>query len=424
MIKTFIKQLGVLVPCLLILSPGPAPASDLSLEVDIIESYQIQENFLSRDDLRRIDDWHFTNDQAYNLLNLRPLLALNSEKGMWGYVGVDLTWQSDVEDEDGDTVEVDFSTAYLSLKRGKVRVDVGVQAVEFGDAHILADDTLAAVVHADLANGYGEFVAAKVMDHSPMVGVTLGYQPGHYEHVEVFGIWYDDKDDTFAGSIPLDDELLNVESSDGSLYYLGMAADLFLGNTLLTVVAAYQTGWYTISGPLRTIQADVSAYFGDISLQKNLADWCSVGIFCYFASGDDSPSSGDFHSFISILSYHDRASIFFDPDFMDIDDSEQFILSGGHTGGTIAPGLNLTLASDWGLIAEFALIYLYADQALSDGSQWYGWEADLDINFTLRDRYKFFLEAARFEHGDYYESLLNESLDAATRLSAGLRVIF
>ncbi len=66
----------------------------------------------------------------------------------------------------------------------------------------------------------------------------------------------------------------------------------------------------------------------------------------------------------------------------------------------------------------------YANQALDDGGQWYGWEIDLGLSYTFGRFYTLYAEAARFQHGDYYESLLKETVDPAVRLSVGLRASF
>ena len=67
---------------------------------------------------------------------------------------------------------------------------------------------------------------------------------------------------------------------------------------------------------------------------------------------------------------------------------------------------------------------LYAQQALDDGSRWYGWEIDLGLNYALSQTYALYADAARFTHGDYYESLLAEKPDPAMRFSLGLRASY
>ncbi len=404
-------------------------AADSDLSIDVSESYFVKENYLQRDDLERYDSWEFRRDQAYNLVRVRPNLSVQAAKGLYGHLGADVTLQNPVPEDEGDELEAEITCAYVSLKGRHVTADLGLQSVQLGNAFILADDTWAASIVANSGNAYAELLAAQVMDRSPMVGLTLGVRPGYFEHVELFGIWYSDQDDTFAESVPFIYQVLYDLKSEGTLYYFGAAADLFVGDALLSVVGAYQTGHYTLNyrtvgGQTGASENDVHAYFGDISLEKNLSDWFTAGLFCFVASGDDQFKGGELECFVSILPYNPRATIFFDPDLLDINDAERLIYGGGFFGGVIAPGLNLTLVSDRGLTFEAALIYLYADKALADDSQWYGWEVDLGISYTFRDRYTLFCEAARFEHGDYYASLFGEKPDPAVRFSAGLRAFF
>ena len=71
--------------------------------------------------------------------------------------------------------------------------------------------------------------------------------------------------------------------------------------------------------------------------------------------------------------------------------------------------------------AEATVATFYAQQDLDDGSRWYGWEVDLELSYTFAKDYTLYAEAAQFRHGDYYESLLNEPFDPASRLSVGIR---
>jgi hypothetical protein len=402
-----------------------AQTSDVNLGMDINASYHVQDNFLERNRLGRLSDIHFTKNRAYGFINLHPSLSVQVNEWVYGNVGVNVSWENPVDEGQEDEVESDVTSAYLSFKGSHIRTDIGIQPIEFANGFILADNVLAAVIQGDIGKGYAKLEAACVLDSSPMVGLTLGYRPGYFERLEIFGVWLSDRDDTLAYSLPYAyQELLDL-SSEGNLYYFGGAADLFVGDALLTFVGAYQSGQYTV-GYLSNgrFEVDVNAYFGDISLEKNLSDSCTVGFFCYLASGDDTPFRSDIETFIAATPYNPRATIFFDPDFMDNDDADRLTFSSGFFGGAIAPGISLTLLSEWGLTAEAALIYLYAHRSLDDGSQWYGWEADLAVSYAFGKKYRLFVEAARFEHGDYFESLLDEKIDPAVRFVAGIDASF
>lgn len=417
MLKTTIAIL------LILLDPFPLKVSgaetpDVHFEIDIGASYQVQENFLRRNISGLDGGRHFSKNRSYGLVSLYPGLSVRANQWVHGYLSVDVTWENPADEWQDDEVESDVTSAYLTLKGNHIRTDIGIQPIQFGNGFIMADNVLAAVIHGNHGKGYTELKAARVLDSSPMVGLTLGYRPDYFERAELFGIWLNDRDDTLAYTVP-------IQFNDGTLYYFGGAADLFVGDTLLTFVGAYQTGQYTIESRNNgRADINVNAYFGDISLERNLSDWCTVGLFCYLTSGDDTPLNRDLDAFLSITPYNPRAAIFFDPDFMDNDDDERFTFSGGFFRGVVAPGINLTLLSEGGLSAEAALIYFYAQQALEDGSQWYGWEADLTISYAFAKKYRLFVEAARFEHGDYFESLLDEKIDPAVRFVAGMHASF
>lgn len=402
-----------------------AETSDVNLNIDIGASYVVQENFLRRDILGELGNAHFTKNRSYGLIDIHPSLSVHANERVYGYFGVSVTWENPEDEWQDDELESDVTSAYLSLKSNHLRTDIGIQPIEFANGFILADNVLAAVIHGSHGNGYAEVKAARVLDSSPMVGVTLGYRPGYFEHLELFGIWLRDRDDTLAYSLPYALQAIFDLNSEGDLYYFGGVADMFVGDTLLTFVGAYQTGQYTV-GFLSNGRAEVNvnAYFSDISLEKNLSDSCTVGLFCHLASGDNTPFNRDLEAFFAAAPYNPRAAIFFNPDFMDNDDADRFTFGGGFFGGAVAPGISLTLISEWGLTAEASLIYLYAHRALNDGSQWYGWEADLAVSYTFSKNYRLFVEAARFEHGDYFESLLDEKIDPAVRFVAGIQTSF
>ena len=211
----------------------------------------------------------------------------------------------------------------------------------------------------------------------------------------------------------------------GSPHNEGTSVEIQLGKVLLSAVGAYQWGDFRLFNDTASASYDVSAYLADLSLSGNLSSWCSLEAFVFATGGDDAPLSRELNTFVAIAPYNPRAAIFFDPEFMGRDPDEQMLtFNGGFFGGVIAPGLALNLESSAGMSAEAAVATFYAPEDLQDGSRWYGWELDLELRYTFSQDYTLFLEAAQFRHGDYYESLLNEEVDPATRLSVGIRYQF
>lgn len=425
MLKRVIAILVVYIS--LYLTPASAAeTTDVDFNMDVGASYVVQENFLRRELPGLLSEAHFTKNRSYSLINIHPSLSVRVNERIHGYLGVSMTWENPEDEWQDGPLDSDVTSAYLSLKGSRIRADIGIQPIEFANGFILADNVLAAVIHGSHDNGYAEVKAARVLDGSPMLGVTLGYLPGYFERLELFGIWLSDRGDTLADSRPYVRQVSFDMSSEGDLYYFGGAADLFVGDALLTFVGAYQTGEYNTVGflPDRGAELTVNAYFGDISLENNISDNCTIGLFCHLSSGDNRPFNRDLEAFFATAPYNPRAAIFFNPDFMDNDDADRFAFTGGFYGGAVAPGINLTLISKWGITTEAALIYLYAHQSLDDGSQWYGWEADLAVSYAFGKKYRLYVEAARFEHGDYFESLLNEQIDPAVRFAAGIDASF
>ncbi len=403
-----------------------APSSDVRLEIDISASYQVKENYLVRENLELIHDWHFTRDRSYNLVNVHPLLSFAANEHLEGYLGGDIFWENPVEDDQDNEIDGELTAAYITMKGGNIRTDLGIQPVLVGNGFIMADDAPAAVLHMDIGKGYAEFKGALAFDSSSLFGLTLGYRPGYFERVEIFGAQFRDQDDAFAASLPLIYQLVSDLSSEGTLNYYGVSAKLFIGDALLSLAGAYQNGEYTIANRTREVTTDVDAWFGDIGLERNFAEWLSIGIFCFYASGEqvDEPFDGELNALVSIMPYNPRAAIFFDPDFFDNDDADRLTFGSSVAGGVIAPGIHITLISSGGLSAEVSWINFYAGEELTDGSRWYGWEADVEVSYTFREQYQLFVQAARFEHGDFFESRLDETMDPAVQFTVGMSATF
>jgi hypothetical protein len=403
----------------------PAYPLDYHLGLDLGGSYTRHANYLDRGSLGLANQLHFSSERAYSLMWADPNLSFTLKKGVSGYIQADITWEnSDVEvAEEG--VETELTNAYLSLSKGGASADVGLQTVSFGNGRIMADEVPAAVINLDQGKGYLQLTLAQVLDSSPMAAATLGYRPGYLEKVALFGIWFNDRDNGYANAIPYIYRLLFTPNSDGDLYWVGASTEFFVGGAQFSAVGAYQWGSLRLYNDTISATQDVSAYMADISLEGNLTSWCSLGAFVFLSSGDDTPRRGDVNTFVAIMPYNPRVVIFFDPEFLGRDpDDKMLTFNGGFFGGVIAPGLTLHLESESAFSADGTIATFYAQQDLNDGSRWYGWEVDLELSYAFAKDYTLYVEAAQFSHGDYYESLLNEPLDPATRLSVGIRCQF
>jgi hypothetical protein len=414
--------------CVLVVAwPGVLPASawEYHLGLDMGGRLTWYENYLDRGSLELTDQFHFSQDRSYQLLWAAPYLSFTPRKGVTGYLQGEISWDNSDVDVFEEGFDAKLIHAYLSLSKGGVGADLGQQTVIFGNGLIMADEVPAAVLNLNQGKGYLQLTLAQALDSCPMAAATLGYRPGYFENMALFGIWFQDQDDAFAKAIPYIYQLLFDPQSEGDLYWAGVSAELLLGKVLFTAVGAYQWGDFRLYTETDSARYDVSAYLADLCLEGNLTSWCSLEAFVFATGGDDPPIHRELNTFVAIMPYNPRAAIFFDPEFMGRDaDDERLTFNGGFFGGVIAPGLALHLESEAGLSAEAAVASFYAPEDLDDGSRWYGWEVDLTLGYTLFQDCTLYLEAAQFQHGDYYESLLNEEVDPATRLSVGFRYQF
>jgi len=403
----------------------PACAADYHLGLDFGGSYNSHANYRNRDSLGLLDQPRFTDDRSFLLMSADPYLSFNLHNGISGYIQADADWENSDDERTDEAVEIDLTNANLSLTRAKVSAMLGLQTISFGNGLIMADDVPAAVLDFKHGKGYMQLALAQALDSSPMAAATIGFHPGDYEHAALFGIWFKDQDDAFAKTIPLIYQVLLEPRSEGDLYWAGISTDLFVGKVLFSAMGAYQWGEFRLYTNNASTRRAVSAFLADLSVEGNLSDWCSLGAFVFVTGGDDTPLRDDLNAFVSIMPFNPRAAIFFDPEFLGRnEDTEKLTFNGGFFGGVIAPGLTLNLVSASGLSLETTMATFYAHQALDDGSQWYGWEVDLGVSYDFARFYTLYAEAARFEHGDYYKSLLDEDIDPAMRFSIGLRASF
>jgi hypothetical protein len=397
------------------------------LDLEIGETYTIQNNYFDR------EEGSFTRDESYNLLRVTPSLSWAPQQGLHLFGSVDFIWQSPVYDDD-ETLVAKLTAAYLDLSSPAARLTVGGIPMQFGRGLIMADETLAAIVEFTHDQSYLEVKAARIQDSSPMASIGVGYRPSRFEYVQLFGVWFSDRDDIIADTplFPGRDR-----SSSADLYWLGASAELFVGPALFSMVGAYQTGRFAVDVTYRSIfppfqerthsiEKDVSAYFVDLALEANVAQWSSVGAFCYVASGDEELGQDDFGAYTTIHAYNPRLAIFFDPNFIDTDNSEQFTFGGVTRNGVVAPGITLTVQPVEQVTLEASAASLYAQESSTNGDRHYGYEIDVGVTLKVMKKHEIFLQAARFEHGNFFESRQGSgaSFDPAIQLVIGGRLAF
>ena len=401
---------------------------------------EISENFITQTHLLDRNENRFSYDETLNFLRVSPGLSFNSEDTVTGFLRADAIWEhyfkgdqtrgyiSNNSDSDFD---LELSDAFVGLKSNDFSAQLGFQPFEFGNGFIFSDNVPGATVQYENSRFYLDLAGMQVFDSSLMLGVTAGYRPGLFESFEAFAVWFEDEDDAFLETLlPVLSNYLTqaqVESLDqrkGHLYWFGISASKFLGNFYFNFTGAYELGEVEIGRQNGKFNQDISAYFFDAAVDTNLTDKISMGLFCFLASGDSQPQQGDFSVFLSPLPYNAHAFIFFDPNFMDRDIEESLIFGGVTPLGVISPGIHLTVAAAPDLLVKGSLAAFFAQDVPSDAERWYGWEMDLEIEYNYRKKYTFYVQAAWFEHGDFFKQLLDETPDPAFRLLVGGQFYF
>ena len=381
--------------------------------LEITETFITQTHFIDR------YEGCFCYDETLNFVSASPGVSIDFENGLTGFFRGDLIWEHFFNGDetrgyllnksDGD-FEFELSDAYINVKLQNISVQLGFQPIQFGNGFVFADHVLGAVAEYHKNNFSLELSGISVFDASPMVGLTAGYKLGLFENIEVFAIWFEDQDDVFkdtAGSIlndspaaagPIIAESLN--QSTGNINWFGISASKFIGDVYFNFTGAYEQGNAVFYHNRGKTDLDISAYFFDAGIESNITDRLSLGIFCFFATGDGQPFRDGVSVFFSPFAYNPRASIFFDSNFMDRDDENNLVLGGATPLGVISPGIQLTFEPIKNLYVESKAITFFAQDTPSNVDAWYGWEIDLGLEYAHNNRYVLFAEAARFEHGD------------------------
>lgn len=400
----------------------------------------------------------FTRDVAYNVLSFSPGIDVSFNKQLHCRFSGQLDWFRTLKSDDGETNDTDISVinAYLGYSGHKMTVLAGLQPLDFGSSYIL--DNYEPGIYAKFMKHDYFFTlkAAKVMDASKMISGSIGYVPDFFEMVEGFGVYFEDGDNSGAELINqfvlskehtedlnLLHDLLNlttdpvtslqISSSKADIFWLGLNADLFLGDLYLSTTGISQHGSITFGRNGNTKKLDLKGFLVDIGASYNVNDWLSVEGFLFVASGDNNPLKGHFSGYVSPMPYNKRAMIFFDPEFFDLKSNDALTLGGMLWPGVIAPGIHVSAERDNGLSFDFSLISFFSEETFDGEYKQYGSEADIRIIYSFMQRYSVYLEASAFRHEDYfnevYQSRFTDGnmtlpLDTASKLYLGFTLFF
>ncbi|MBT8341479.1 MAG: hypothetical protein HKP58_12695, partial [Desulfatitalea sp.] len=318
---------------LLLLCPCRTSAADLPLAIIATNSFYSQNNYFDRVSNR------FERDRRINLLTIAPTLTLSPARDTLIYIRGDLEWEYELDadpktENTADSLETFMTSAYLNVDLQAVQMIAGLQPFLIARGLITADDAVAVTFIGDHDRWslIGQF--GRIMQDSPMAALTLDYEPGPFERLALFSAWFRDNEDALATTLPDSLQIL-APTSEGELWWVGAMTDLFLGQALLSLTAAYQFGEVNFHHLLGQTRRDVRAYMVDISLSVNVGRRMSGELFLFAASGDDDDSDGVLRAFCSPMAFNPRAQIFFDPEWLDRDTESVMTYGGGGIRGAV-----------------------------------------------------------------------------------------
>jgi len=409
--------------CILFFTPY-GYAFEYQFDVEIFEGLFKEDNYL--DEAAGTFDY----DETYNILGLYPECTIDFGGNISGYALGELEWfyswdaadQYDQSDENDQ--EAKLSDVFLSYSLSGFSVDVGLQPFLVGKGIVFYGDEPGIAFRYDAwKDTYIKGDIFQIFDNSTMAKMTFGYVPGFWESVEIIGAWYHDADDRIAELYEPFYENADLESS-GHLFWVGGQADFFVDNMFVSCLMLHQFGSVEIDDGSGGPDLDVSAYLIDLELNYNISSQFSAGAFVFTASGDRNPMKGSLNAFISPMPFNQRTVIFFNGGFERYDIEEAVLLGGVTWDGVIAPGVKFEYQPNLKIVTELVVALLFPQGDLFNTDVWYGWEADARLSYEFYQNHKLFVEAGIFEHGDFFKNKYGFQPDPATRVVAGISLIF
>ncbi|OEU71976.1 MAG: hypothetical protein BA864_08410 [Desulfuromonadales bacterium C00003093] len=390
---------------------------------DYILKGEISERFYVVENAVNLESGRFDIDDTYNTLYVSPSMAFSFGSSVDGLLAADIECLHSIESEK-DGVDVLLRSAYLTWRTGRSTVRAGQQPFLIGKGLILDNDEPGISIDYRIKGPYYSGIDAVIVeDSSPLASITLGYKPGFLERLELFGVWFSDEDDSIAEAI---ERIIGSKRSHstGDLFWYGVRADLFLWDVYFSGIFMMQDGRINLKKGDRERHEGLSSYLMDVGLDYNFSDCFSAGAFLFLTSGDKHPRRGEFHSFISVIPYNPRTSIFFNGGINEQFSSDAVSLSGITPAGVIAPGIRVICQPSDRLSAEMTVALMLAEKRPSSKQKWYGWEADLIFAYAASKDVVLFLEADYFHHGDFFKTRYGRRPDPVTYLILGLNLFF
>jgi len=416
--KTFIFM--VVAFCLVFLT-AQGHSFEYRLGAEIFEGLFKEDNYL--DEASATFDY----DETYNILGVYPECDVNFGSNFSGYALGELEWHhswgSDDEVDKND-LDADLADIFLSYSASGFSVDMGLQPFFIGKGVVFYSDEPGISLRYDgWKNTYIKGDVLWIFDKSPMAKMTVEVVPGFLESVELIGAWYHDADDKISRLYEPFYLEADLESS-GNLFWVGGQAAFFVRDIFISCLMLHQFGSVDIDDGAGGLDFDVAAYLIDLEMNYNISSQFSAGAFVFTASGDQSPETGSLNAFMSPMPFNQTTAIFFNGGFKRYDVKEEVLLGGVTWDGVIAPGLKFEFQPNAKIITELVAAVMFPQGDLFDTGAWYGWEADTRMSYEFYQNHRLFVEAGIFTHGEFFKQKYGFRPDPATRIVAGVHLMF
>lgn len=418
-------KIGILLLCFFFLPKGVALSVEYQFRTQIYELFYIENNYFDA------FSGKFNRDETTNIVTVYPDLYLSSGKKVGLYLLADASWIHSWNADEPDEVRVELENAYASMIQNNTSIYLGLQSFQIGRGFIMESNEPGITLNTSgPGRFYASLQAARIIDTSPLVSILIGYKIGFLEQFNLFGTWFNDADNSFADMLNTQDQPLwylnqAVVESKGDFFWVGTSGDFFIKDIYMSGIFIIERGNGTVvlESPYTVLDFTLSSYLLDVDFGVNLADWFSAGAFLFLSGGGQNPEKRELNLFVSPMPYNPRTAIFFNGRFNDQKRWDSLSKEGIRWSGVIAPGVTIDTQLTENFNSEITLAVFFPEEKPSSSQNWYGWEADIFLTYTIRNRHSLFFEAAFFQHGDFYK-INGYNPDVTTRFLMGIHTFF
>ncbi|MBA4367233.1 MAG: hypothetical protein C0403_06300, partial [Desulfobacterium sp.] len=151
----------------------------------------------------------FNQRDPLNIIVISPNLYVSTGNQLSLYLLTDLFWTHSWNSLETDELDAEFVNAYVTLCNKKLTSDIGIQSFDLGKGHIMSSNEPGITVQYQSTRKLScTLEAARIINTSPILSTTIGYQTGFSENLNLFGVWFQDNDNSFADMLNYQDQAL------------------------------------------------------------------------------------------------------------------------------------------------------------------------------------------------------------------------